>query len=82
MFLNAVVKTRLQTLKRATGEREYRGVWDCAARTLRHEGVKAFFKGGGARMLVIAPLFGIAQVVYLAGIGERICTGVSSLLHK
>jgi solute carrier family 25 glutamate transporter 18/22 len=32
--------------------------------------VKAFFKGGACRVMVIAPLFGIAQVVYFLGIGE------------
>lgn len=41
-------------------------------RTLKNEGVTAFFKGGACRMMVIAPLFGIAQMVYYLGIGERI----------
>jgi len=30
---------------------------------MKHEGPKAFFKGGACRMIVIAPLFGIAQMV-------------------
>lgn len=39
-------------------------------KTYRNEGVRAFFKGGACRVMVIAPLFGIAQVVYFLGIGE------------
>lgn len=38
--------------------------------TLKREGVTAFFKGGACRMMVIAPLFGIAQTVYYIGIAE------------
>ena len=39
---------------------------------LRNEGPTAFFKGGACRMIVIAPLFGIAQMVYYFGVGEAI----------
>ena len=39
---------------------------------LRDEGPRAFFKGGACRMIVIAPLFGIAQMVYFFGVGEAI----------
>lgn len=65
-----VVKTRLQVLKRAEGETSYNGVVDCITKTMKNEGVTAFFKGGACRMMVIAPLFGIAQMVYYVGIGE------------
>uniref|UniRef100_A0A182YN21 Uncharacterized protein n=1 Tax=Anopheles stephensi TaxID=30069 RepID=A0A182YN21_ANOST len=41
-------------------------------KTLKHEGVTAFFKGGLCRMIVIAPLFGIAQMVYFLGVAEAI----------
>lgn len=34
------------------------------------EGPTAFLKGAYCRALVIAPLFGIAQVVYFIGIAE------------
>ena len=45
----------------------------CVARgTLRTEGWRALFKGGFCRMLVMAPLFGIAQMVYYFGVGEFI----------
>lgn len=36
----------------------------------QREGPTAFFKGAYCRALVIAPLFGIAQVVYFVGIAE------------
>ena len=39
---------------------------------LKNEGPLAFFKGGACRMIVIAPLFGIAQMVYYFGVGEAI----------
>lgn len=37
---------------------------------LRKEGPGAFLKGATCRALVIAPLFGIAQVMYFVGVGE------------
>lgn len=36
----------------------------------RNEGPSTFLKGSCCRALVIAPLFGIAQVIYFVGIGE------------
>jgi len=39
---------------------------------MKHEGWRAFFKGGACRMMVIAPLFGIAQTVYFLGVAESI----------
>lgn len=53
-----VVKTRLQTLKRAEGEQHYSGIRDAFGRIFRDEGIPAFFKGAGCRVMVIAPLFG------------------------
>jgi len=40
--------------------------------TFQSEGWRALFKGGFCRMLVMAPLFGIAQMVYYFGVGEFI----------
>lgn len=37
---------------------------------LKNEGPKALFKGAACRMMVMAPLFGIAQMVYYIGIAE------------
>uniref|UniRef100_A0A8C6KYV8 Mitochondrial glutamate carrier 1 n=1 Tax=Nothobranchius furzeri TaxID=105023 RepID=A0A8C6KYV8_NOTFU len=65
-----VVKTRLQSLKKGANEETYNGVMDCVRKILRKEGPKAFLKGASCRALVIAPLFGIAQVVYCVGVGE------------
>jgi solute carrier family 25 (mitochondrial glutamate transporter), member 18/22 len=38
--------------------------------TFRTEGWRALFNGGACRVMVVAPLFGIAQVVYFLGVGE------------
>ena len=57
-------------------ERQFKGVADCFSQTLRQEGLNALFKGAVARVLVIAPLFAIAQMVYFLGVGERIIRAV------
>ncbi|XP_066264837.1 mitochondrial glutamate carrier 1-like isoform X3 [Branchiostoma lanceolatum] len=67
-----VVKTRIQVLKRAQGEQTYNGVVDCARKIWVAEGPSAFMKGAWCRVLVIAPLFGIAQMVYYFGVGEYV----------
>ncbi|KAK5646941.1 hypothetical protein RI129_005405 [Pyrocoelia pectoralis] len=67
-----VVKTRLQALTKAKGEMSYSGIADAFIKIMRHEGPKAFFKGGACRMIVIAPLFGIAQTVYYLGVAEML----------
>ncbi|XP_019747217.1 mitochondrial glutamate carrier 1-like [Hippocampus comes] len=67
-----VVKTRLQSLKKGTNEETYNGVVDCVRKIMRKEGPSAFLKGATCRALVIAPLFGIAQVVYFVGVGEML----------
>lgn len=65
-----VVKTRLQALTKAEGERSYSGIGNAFINIMRYEGPTAFFKGGACRMIVIAPLFGIAQTVYYLGVAE------------
>ncbi|KAK7121871.1 hypothetical protein R3I93_022838 [Phoxinus phoxinus] len=67
-----VIKTRLQSLTRGSQEDTYSGVTDCIRKILRNEGPTAFLKGAYCRALVIAPLFGIAQVIYFLGVGEYI----------
>ncbi|XP_026883079.1 mitochondrial glutamate carrier 1 [Electrophorus electricus] len=67
-----VIKTRLQSLTRGSQEDTYSGVTDCIRKILHNEGPAAFLKGAYCRALVIAPLFGIAQVVYFLGMGEFI----------
>uniref|UniRef100_W5KWP6 Mitochondrial glutamate carrier 1 n=1 Tax=Astyanax mexicanus TaxID=7994 RepID=W5KWP6_ASTMX len=65
-----VVKTRLQSLNKSANEEVYSGVVDCVRKIVHKEGPSALLKGAGCRALVIAPLFGIAQVVYFIGVGE------------
>ncbi|KAH9277856.1 Mitochondrial glutamate carrier 1 [Echinococcus granulosus] len=65
-----VVKTRLQTLSHLKGEMQFTGIADCFYRTFQREGLKALFKGAGCRVMVMAPLFGIAQTVYYLGVAE------------
>ncbi|XP_077301094.1 mitochondrial glutamate carrier 1-like [Arctopsyche grandis] len=70
-----VIKTRLQDLKRAQTN-PYKGFADCAIKTMKEEGPRAFFKGGACRMMVIAPLFGIAQTVYFLGVAEALLSSL------
>jgi len=65
-----VIKTRLQLINKGAGDETYNGVADAFKKILRNEGPSAFFKGALCRMIVIAPLFGIAQMVYYFGIAE------------
>ncbi|CAH1108790.1 unnamed protein product [Psylliodes chrysocephalus] len=65
-----VVKTRLQTIKKGDGEEIYTGIYDAFVKIYEKEGWKSFFKGGACRIMVIAPLFGVSQVVYYLGIAE------------
>lgn len=65
-----VVKTRLQALTKGTAEESYTGISDAFTKIMKKEGPSAFMKGGLCRMMVIAPLFGIAQMVYYFGIAE------------
>ncbi|CAH0558200.1 unnamed protein product [Brassicogethes aeneus] len=67
-----VIKTRLQAISKAEGERSYTGVGNAFVNILKYEGPTAFFKGGLCRMMVIAPLFGIAQTVYYLGVAENL----------
>ncbi|XP_058456314.1 mitochondrial glutamate carrier 1-like isoform X2 [Malaya genurostris] len=67
-----VIKTRLQAIKKAEGEMQFNGIADCIRKTFVNEGPQAFFKGGFCRMIVIAPLFGIAQMIYFLGVAESI----------
>ncbi|VDM26139.1 unnamed protein product [Hydatigera taeniaeformis] len=65
-----LVKTRLQTLSHLKGETQFTGIADCFYRTFQREGLRALFKGAGCRVMVMAPLFGIAQTVYYLGVAE------------
>lgn len=65
-----VVKTRLQLLNKGAGDETYKSIPDAFMKIYKNEGPSAFFKGALCRMIVIAPLFGIAQMVYYFGIAE------------
>ena len=58
-----VVKTRLQ-VERRTGQSHYNGIVDAFRKILREEGPKAFFKGGGARVLRSSPQFAFTMLAY------------------
>ena len=67
-----VVKTRLQLINKGATDQSYNGIVDAFTSIFKKEGITAFFKGGLCRMIVIAPLFGIAQMVYYFGIAESL----------
>jgi len=71
-----VVKTRLQAVTKVEGQPQYSGIADTFVKTLKNEGPLAFFKGGACRMIVIAPLFGIAQTVYYLGVAEKLLSAL------
>lgn len=58
-----VVKTRLQTIARP-GETSYHGIKDCFTKVLEEEGPMAFMRGSVARVLRIAPQFGISMLAF------------------
>uniref|UniRef100_A0A1I7YNH1 Mitochondrial glutamate carrier 1-like n=1 Tax=Steinernema glaseri TaxID=37863 RepID=A0A1I7YNH1_9BILA len=64
------IKTRMQLIKTNPGDMKYHNMADAFVKILKHEGPKALFKGAACRMMVMAPLFGIAQTVYYIGVAE------------
>lgn len=58
-----VIKTRLQVEARK-GEATYNGLRDCAKKIWQEEGLKAFFKGGPARIMRSSPQFGFTLAGY------------------
>lgn len=60
-----VIKTRLQVEARK-GQTHYRGLVHCASTIWREEGLKAFYKGGPARVLRSSPQFGFTLAAYEA----------------
>lgn len=72
-----VVKTRLQLINVGPNETAYTGMRHAFVDIFKNEGLTAFLKGAGCRVIYIAPLFGIAQTVYYLGIGETILRSLS-----
>ncbi|KAJ2157791.1 mitochondrial aspartate-glutamate transporter agc1 [Coemansia sp. RSA 552] len=58
-----VIKTRLQVVARK-GETVYTGLLDATRKIYQEEGVKAFFKGGAARVFRSSPQFGATLMCY------------------
>ncbi|KAJ5709583.1 hypothetical protein N7493_009874 [Penicillium malachiteum] len=58
-----VIKTRLQVEARK-GDTKYTGLRHCATTIWKEEGLKAFFKGGPARILRSSPQFGFTLAAY------------------
>lgn len=58
-----VIKTRLQVEARK-GDATYNGLRDCARKIWQQEGLKAFFKGGPARIMRSSPQFGFTLAGY------------------
>uniref|UniRef100_A0A914HXC6 DNA-directed RNA polymerase n=1 Tax=Globodera rostochiensis TaxID=31243 RepID=A0A914HXC6_GLORO len=64
-----VIKTRIQLISSHSAP-QYTGILNAFVKILQNEGPMALFKGAGCRMLVMAPLFGIAQMVYYIGVAD------------
>ncbi|KAL6722694.1 hypothetical protein Aduo_017794 [Ancylostoma duodenale] len=75
-----VIKTRMQTINKGANEIKYNNIGDAFVKILQREGPRALFKGAACRMMVMAPLFGIAQTVYYIGVAEKIL-GVQKSSH-
>lgn len=58
-----VIKTRLQVTARS-GQTTYNGLLDCARKVMREEGMRAFWKGSGARILRSSPQFAVTLLTY------------------
>ncbi|KAI6188020.1 hypothetical protein M3Y98_00308500 [Aphelenchoides besseyi] len=62
------------------GVKPYKGIRDAFMKILEFEGPRALFKGALSRVLVTAPLFGIAQTVYYIGVAEYVL-GIKKVQH-
>ncbi|KAI6241477.1 hypothetical protein M3Y99_00305300 [Aphelenchoides fujianensis] len=66
-----VIKTRIQLINNEPGVKPYKGIADAFVSSNSKER-RPSSKELGARMIVMAPLFGIAQTVYYIGVAERL----------
>jgi len=62
------IKVRLQT--QPAENPLYKGTWDCTSQTIRKEGVFALYKGMGAPLVGVAPIFALSFMGF--GIGKKI----------
>ncbi|XP_066601610.1 mitochondrial carnitine/acylcarnitine carrier protein [Prorops nasuta] len=66
------IKVRLQTMP-VPGPNElalYKGTWDCAKKTVAKEGLSGLYKGMGAPLCGVAPIFAISFLGY--GVGKKL----------
>ena len=59
-----LVRTRYQAQGTASLPYIYDGVWDCARRTYKFEGIKGFYRGLIPNLLKVAPSVSISYLVY------------------
>uniref|UniRef100_A0A1B6GQQ0 Mitochondrial carnitine/acylcarnitine carrier protein n=1 Tax=Cuerna arida TaxID=1464854 RepID=A0A1B6GQQ0_9HEMI len=66
------IKVRLQTMPQPTNGLPplYKGTWDCAVKTVKNEGFKGFYKGMGAPIAGVAPIFAISFFGF--GVGKKL----------
>ncbi|KAF2885701.1 hypothetical protein ILUMI_20474 [Ignelater luminosus] len=66
------IKVRLQTMPipKAGESPLYKGTWDCLKKTVTKEGVLGLYKGMGAPLVGVAPIFAISFMGY--GVGKQI----------
>lgn len=66
------IKVRLQTMPKPKGGEPplYAGTWDCAKKTVKREGVLGLYKGMGAPIAGVAPIFAISFFGF--GVGKRL----------
>lgn len=78
------IKVRLQTMPTTIGNQSplYAGTWDCAKKTIQLEGVKGLYKGMGAPLAGVAPIFAISFLGF--GVGKRLfnCDDNNQSLNK
>ena len=66
------IKVRLQTMPKALPNQSamFEGTWDCAKKTVKLEGVRGLYKGMGAPLVGVAPIFAISFFGF--GVGKRL----------
>lgn len=65
------IKVRLQTMPIVPGQAPlYRGTWDCLTKTIKHEGIRGLYKGMGAPITGVTPIFAISFLGF--GIGKKL----------
>lgn len=62
------IKVRLQT--QSSTNPIYKGAWDCTTQTVKKEGLFALYKGMGAPLVGVAPIFALSFMGF--GIGKKI----------